>query len=417
MITCVSCGKANQPTRKFCIRCGASLLKTGAVSEAPASSASVRITTKTDSVETLRTSGDAVSPEKLSVTTGDKWVRPSQVARDRLRIGQRHTEKTELEKAREAFAIADKTDPEQRMLRASELRDLAVSARSASVPEPRVVTEPQLAISEPARTPSTPVGVRPVASEPARTPSTPVGVKPVVPESTRTSLQAVAIKASGPEHTTPSYSDGGTGISVSPPGQSGPTMARLVADTPPEPSLSSRKSEGLAEAPAIHIIPKTAPMGASSSRSLTDYVATGTEQPTPRTPSVGVPYPSVATVSKYSDDSRIREIESDIAHFTDQHRQLEAELERIRSSLDKEMERYSAAAEAKRIRVENLEEDLRRAKAEWSDADKDYRRIRSRRDKEVAEALKRVDEQMKRIKNAEMAKEKRIREIERMRQS
>jgi chromosome segregation ATPase len=91
-------------------------------------------------------------------------------------------------------------------------------------------------------------------------------------------------------------------------------------------------------------------------------------------------------------------------------------METIRSSLDQEVERYRAAAEAKRTRAENLEDDLRRAKTEWGDADRDFRKVKTRRDKEVDDTEKRIEDQKKRIKNAETAKEKRIREIEKDKQ-
>ena len=129
------------------------------------------------------------------------------------------------------------------------------------------------------------------------------------------------------------------------------------------------------------------------------------------------PQPTVLSPSKYPDDSRIREIESDISHFRNQCQELEAELERARARLDEEVERYGAVAESKRIRAETLEEDTRRAKTEWSDADKEYRKVKSRRDKEVSDAQKRIDDQTKRIKNAELAREKRTREIEKEKQA
>jgi len=68
-----------------------------------------------------------------SVTTDDKWVKPSEVSRDRVRVATSSRGKSELEKAREAFAKAetvgiDEEDGsgvvESRMLRASEVREL-----------------------------------------------------------------------------------------------------------------------------------------------------------------------------------------------------------------------------------------------------------------------------------------------------
>jgi chromosome segregation ATPase len=136
-----------------------------------------------------------------------------------------------------------------------------------------------------------------------------------------------------------------------------------------------------------------------------------------RPPAPQVPVETTVPRSKYSDDSRIAEVESDISHFSQQLRQLESEMETTRSSLDQDVERCRAAAEAKKTRADNLEDDLRRAKTDWGDADRDFRKAKSKRDKEVDDAQKRIDDQKKRIKNAEVAREKRIREIEKEKQA
>lgn len=122
--TCEKCGKANQPTRKFCIRCGASLIK----KELPKPQAPA----PTPPPQAAPT--PAAKPARpASVTTDDKWVKPSEVSRDRVRAASSSRGKSELEKAREAFAKAetvgiDEEDGsgvvESRMLRASEVREL-----------------------------------------------------------------------------------------------------------------------------------------------------------------------------------------------------------------------------------------------------------------------------------------------------
>lgn len=124
--TCEKCGKANQPTRKFCIRCGASLIKkelpkTAAPAPAPAPTPDAAPTPQ------------ATPAKPVSTTTNDKWVKPSEVSRDRVRVVGSTRGKSETEKAREAFAKAetvgiDEEDGsgvvESRMLRASEVREL-----------------------------------------------------------------------------------------------------------------------------------------------------------------------------------------------------------------------------------------------------------------------------------------------------
>ncbi|TFG28978.1 zinc ribbon domain-containing protein [Candidatus Thorarchaeota archaeon] len=123
---CEKCGKANQPTRKFCIRCGASLLKP--IKEKPASIPTpAPVAPRPQPLAAERPTGPPTP------TTDDKWVKPSEVSRDRVRAASGHKQKSELEKAREAFAKAetvgiDEADGsgvvESRMLRASEVKEL-----------------------------------------------------------------------------------------------------------------------------------------------------------------------------------------------------------------------------------------------------------------------------------------------------
>ncbi|MHA1927654.1 MAG: hypothetical protein ACTSV2_03630, partial [Candidatus Thorarchaeota archaeon] len=125
MRTCDKCGKANQPTRKFCIRCGGSLLKKSKPAPAPAPVAPAPVAPP---VET------PVTPQPNSTAkTNDQWVKPSEVSRDRVRVAGGTKQLSELDKARAAFAKAetvgiDEPDGsgviETRMLRASEVREL-----------------------------------------------------------------------------------------------------------------------------------------------------------------------------------------------------------------------------------------------------------------------------------------------------
>jgi len=142
MRVCAKCGKANQETRKFCIRCGASLLapvsKRGA-SAASGSPETGKVTTAA-TIAKAKAASAAAAEEELSTTTKDEWVRPSSVSRDRVRAGERTRGKSELEKAREAFAraeavgVADEDTGivETRMMRASEVRELLQSSAEES---------------------------------------------------------------------------------------------------------------------------------------------------------------------------------------------------------------------------------------------------------------------------------------------
>ncbi len=123
--TCEKCGKANQPTRKFCIRCGGSLLKKSKpVAAAPAPVAPAPVAP----VET-----PAAPQPTAPVKTNDQWVKPSEVSRDRVRVAGGTKQLSELDKARAAFAKAESVGIDEpagsgvivtRMLRASEVREL-----------------------------------------------------------------------------------------------------------------------------------------------------------------------------------------------------------------------------------------------------------------------------------------------------
>jgi len=148
---CDKCGKANEPTRKFCIRCGASLLKP-TKPKTPSAAAKPQVQEADRGAAGASKPAQAPSPQKASVSTDDKWVKPSEVSKDRVRIAGGSKGKSELEKAREAFAKAesagiDEADGsgivESRMLRASEVRELlegpGAMVGTEEVPPPRMM--------------------------------------------------------------------------------------------------------------------------------------------------------------------------------------------------------------------------------------------------------------------------------------
>ncbi|MFO7836453.1 MAG: hypothetical protein R6V83_07355 [Candidatus Thorarchaeota archaeon] len=155
MRICENCGKANQVTRRYCIRCGKRLVSPSR----PSDSRDVRAEPQPRSKEQKAAQtqeAEAPSqptpeePETTSstITSGDEWVRPSEVVRNRVRHG-RAAAKTELEKAQEAFAKGDEAliddgNPgivETRMLRASEIHELMKEPEDISQPEPQAVPE------------------------------------------------------------------------------------------------------------------------------------------------------------------------------------------------------------------------------------------------------------------------------------
>ncbi len=215
MRTCEKCGKANQPTRKFCIRCGASLIKEMApqaaqepvpTPEAPAAPEPAKST-----------------PPPVSTTTDDHWVKPSQVSRDRVRVAGGSKQKSELEKAKEAFAKAetvgiDEADGsgviETRMLRASEVKELLEGPGMMSgqgVPPPTMMegSEPLPPETSPMVTPSMPtseqieesiLGSRSAYVEKAPEPvPEPEGASPSVPPSAAPAMEEIVATTVPPE--------------------------------------------------------------------------------------------------------------------------------------------------------------------------------------------------------------------------
>ncbi len=159
--TCDKCGKANQPTRKYCIRCGGSLLKK--TKPAPATAVPA------PAVET------PVTPQPTApTTTEDQWVKPSEVSRDRVRVAGGTKQLSELEKARAAFAKAETVgidEPEgsgiieTRMLRASEVRELLEGPGmmdTGEVPTPKMMegSEPLPPDAEGLMTPTMPTALQ-----------------------------------------------------------------------------------------------------------------------------------------------------------------------------------------------------------------------------------------------------------------
>ncbi|MFW9964314.1 MAG: zinc-ribbon domain-containing protein [Candidatus Sifarchaeia archaeon] len=145
MRTCEKCGKANQPTRKFCIRCGASLI----IKEEPKEKAPLPTATAPPVPE----APVAPPPETSPPAEDEKWVKPSQVATDRVRSAGGLTKpKSEFEKAKEAFAKAETVGIEEadgsgvietRMLRASEVKELlegpGMMVGGEDIPPPRMM--------------------------------------------------------------------------------------------------------------------------------------------------------------------------------------------------------------------------------------------------------------------------------------
>ncbi|TFG30423.1 hypothetical protein EU528_08305 [Candidatus Thorarchaeota archaeon] len=114
-------------------------------------------------------------------------------------------------------------------------------------------------------------------------------------------------------------------------------------------------------------------------------------------------------------DEKVRIIELDINAFNIELRQLQSDLDAMRTRLDDEVEQYRTIADVKRTRAESLERELDIAKDEYSDANKQYKNAENRRKKELSDTEKRIQDVEKRIRKAEESKDKRIQEIEKER--
>lgn len=143
MRVCSNCGKSNLPTRKFCIRCGRSLIETKvevkrATAPAPEVPEVGRVVAGAPAQE------QRISEPPKPVDDDEQWVKPSEVSKDRVRSSSGSSRMTEMEKARAAFERADKVGidedgsgvVETRMLRASEVRELMAGVQEMGTTAP-----------------------------------------------------------------------------------------------------------------------------------------------------------------------------------------------------------------------------------------------------------------------------------------
>jgi uncharacterized protein YukE len=113
----------------------------------------------------------------------------------------------------------------------------------------------------------------------------------------------------------------------------------------------------------------------------------------------------------YLNDEKVQKIDSDIRNFKTDLKNAEIELEGLDSRLDTEIDDYRRAARSRRDTYETIRGQLREAERVWKDADKRYRDSKKQKDKTRSTLKKKVDTLRKRIRNAEVAKEKRFREL------
>jgi hypothetical protein len=367
---CEKCGKANDVTRKYCTRCGASLLKSA---DTPASKPSIaipevgRVVTGAD-IERSRETEHTISAQTTIASDEDRDVRPSEVSPDRMRTADRHIEKTEFEKAQETFVSSETANPDERMLRASEIREI----------EDEIYTESlEKHPSENSRIDSLGETATPEPVEDENDEGREV-VKDILER-----VKAAEARAHGEEIVHPPESDIET------------------QEAPSEPFESAT--------------PET-PRAASSMEPLDDStlvppqdVSVGNRESVSPITTVALP------VDDQARDEKLRLIESDMKALAIEHNQLASELHSLQARLDEEVERYRIVAETKRTRTEGIERELKLAKKEYDDANKEFKNAENRRKKELSDAEKRINEVEKRTKKAEDAKQKRIQDLEKER--
>jgi hypothetical protein len=370
---CEKCGKANDVTRKYCTRCGASLFKS-ADSPTPKPSIPIpeagRVVTGAD-IERANDTEQVSTSQPSMVSEEERGVRPSEVSPDRMRTADRHVEKTEYEKAQEAFEASGTAEPEERMLRASELReyedeiDTDSKARPASE-EQGTDTLGEVASPEPVE------GDEEEGRE---------VVKQILER-----VKAAEARAHSEE-----------------------------ISSPPERDLEAPEQE-LPIEPAEPLSPEILPPEVEV-ESLDDTVTAPPEDtPVEVRPSLSPTTTMTMPGDEHARDEKLRTIESDIKAFKIEHQQLTTELHKLQTRLDEEVERYRTVAETKRARAEGIERELRLAKKEYDDASKEHKNAENRRKKELSDAEKRINDVEKRTKKAEDAKQKRIQDLEKERQ-
>jgi len=388
MRTCKSCGKANNPIRKYCVRCGKPLIT---VKDDKPSPAPTSVITETPIPDIQPSKGASenqyVRPDSMKATTDDEWVRPSQVSRDRMRSTSSSSGKSEMEKAKEAFAKAESVGIDEaegsgiiepRMLRASEVREL--------MGEGAVISQDLKPTAQPAPSisPTPPTATPPHVSTPA--PASPI-----------------------PTATPPAAPSMPPGMGATP--QTTPTPKPSPMPTPttnkPEPAVISTphvETPPPTAPPNIPIKPSTPIISSSSSISLDARV--------PEIEEV------LSQVSEPEDlqDSKIKDL---VASLTTQHaelRKVKEDFTNVSTRLDEFVRSCFNDAEVKRIHYESLCEQERFAKQEYESSKKEYERVDKRRKKEISLLEDKVKNVEKNITKTEDTVQKRIEELDKVRE-
>ncbi|MHA2602116.1 MAG: hypothetical protein AM324_008320 [Candidatus Thorarchaeota archaeon SMTZ1-83] len=410
MRTCVKCGRVNQPTRKYCTRCGASLIGV-AEDKKPAPA------TPTREVGTVTTGEQAMASDRVAKPASSvppvedpetRLVRPSEVRTDRLRSAERHVEKTEFEKAREVFEQAEEYGVEEgqagivetRMLRASEVRELLDS----------VAEMPQEAAFQTTESPDAFGG----AEAPAPSIPTPKDIEQSILGSKSTLVE----KEPEPEPTAsaaPEISPATTPFS--PLESPGAPQTATPSHPPVEPAPVPPPQAQAAPPPTPVTPPPAVPAPPSAPAAPPPQPATTVPErppfePKPASDTLDMDLPDPA----YRNDPKIKSIHVEIRQSNIELQKLEYEVESIRMELDAEVDRLDMIADQKKTRYENLREQALAAKKEAEEAKKEHSAADKGRAKKMSQEQKRIDKMRKEIQKAEKKRKKRIDELDKEKQ-
>ncbi|MGD9381932.1 MAG: zinc ribbon domain-containing protein, partial [Candidatus Thorarchaeota archaeon] len=295
MKECAKCGKANLPTRKYCLRCGASLIsapKPDAQKPAPEPVA------------------PETPPKDVSATSDDKWVRPSEVSTDRVRTSAPKA-KSELEKAREAFAKAEEVGIEEadsgivetRMLRASEVRELLESAAEFEAQPPPMPAQPEM--TEPGAPP-------PPAAPPMPTPKT-------LEEGILGAKSSLVDKPAPPPEPTPPTE---------------PIIAPGGTPAPAAPASPNASAPPAAKPPPAAPAPAPAPARAPAPAAVAPISVPISEQVIPEVEVIEMKIPD----SEYLKDGKISSTLTDLRHLHVELKQANADLDTVTAHLENDVQ-------------------------------------------------------------------------------
>jgi hypothetical protein len=346
------------------------------------------------------------SPDKLSRTTDDKWVRPSEVSKDRMRHAEKHTGKTEMEKAMEAFKKAETVGideetgegiVETRMLRASEVRELLESAESfAEQPE----LQPDMT-GPGAEGAGIPPAAMPTAPSPKAIEESLLGAKSGYVESPPEEPVVAPEPTPPPMETGPGFAPQQP---ARPPAEATPQPAAAPPGAPSTPAAPS----GVPAAPIPTVVDTTPPVPAAPSQEQVEELAQAATEKVEAL-LAKIPRP------EYLEDQTIQKIISDFRGFHVDLRKFEVELASVSIQWDEKIRQAKNAEETKRLQYEGLTEQAKMAKDEWDRSVKTRKDAESGKKDEINSREKRLKETNKTIGQVEKALERRVRDLEKER--